>query len=138
MSTADLEQQHPSNCAQMECLDIFPPVCGFDGVTYSHDCELERHNCYYITRGQSKDVVVKAYDGECGPLGPYQWIIIILGIVVGSLLVVIIFTVVSCKLWKKYAKKESSNENTMYSSPTFNTLRDSFKAEDHYDAGYTA
>ena len=51
--TADLEQQHPSNCAEMECLDIFPPVCGFDGVTYSHDCELERHNCYYITRGQS-------------------------------------------------------------------------------------
>ena len=35
-------------------------------------------------------------------------------------------------------KKESSNENTMYSSPTFNTLRDSFKADDHYDAGYMA
>ena len=54
---------------------------------------------------------MKAYDGECGPLGPYQWIIIILGIVVGSLLVVIIFSVISCKLWKKYGKKESSNES---------------------------
>ena len=102
--------QNPRKCLEMEimCLDICAPICGFDGKTYSHNCHLDVQNCLHITQGQSE--VNKAYDGECGPLGPYQRIIIILVIVVGSVLGIIIVIFTSYKLWKIFGIKKESKE----------------------------
>ncbi|NXJ74266.1 IOV7 protein, partial [Trogon melanurus] len=41
------------------CPKIFEPVCGTDGVTYSHECEICSYNKHHNTS------VKKAHDGEC-------------------------------------------------------------------------
>ena len=69
---------------------------------------MDVQNCLHITQGQSE--VNKAYDGECGPLGLYQRIIIILVIVVGSVLGTIIVIFTSYKLWKIFGIKKESKE----------------------------
>ena len=41
------------------CLDIYKPVCGSDGRTYSNQCELDLASC------RSNGKIKKVSDGEC-------------------------------------------------------------------------
>ncbi|KAI8772649.1 pancreatic secretory trypsin inhibitor [Biomphalaria glabrata] len=53
----------PQPCPQNnECLDVYAPVCGTDGVTYSNGCELIKKTCGRVQ---------VSYNGQCGnPSGP--------------------------------------------------------------------
>ena len=41
------------------CPDVFDPVCGTDGVTYSNSCVLDRENCL------GSQLIEIASDGPC-------------------------------------------------------------------------
>ncbi|UYV69990.1 hypothetical protein LAZ67_7001391 [Cordylochernes scorpioides] len=48
------------------CEPILSPVCGSDGRTYDHECQLKRYACF------QQQHVVMSYRGHCGEEGPCQ------------------------------------------------------------------
>lgn len=54
-------QQAYCKCRET-CSDVFAPVCGSDGVTYSSDCQLKMAACAQQTR------IYIAHHGQCGKL----------------------------------------------------------------------
>ena len=51
--------QNP-NCPD-NCFEIYEPVCGSDGNSYSNECELKSQRCKH---GPS-DLVIVDYSGKC-------------------------------------------------------------------------
>ena len=57
--TSTLKGLFPFPECSEACPEIFDPVCGTDGVTYSNSCELDRANCL------ASHVIEVASDGPC-------------------------------------------------------------------------
>lgn len=60
--------QSTAQCkCDIACIEIYAPVCGTDGKTYSNDCHMKRQTCI-----DQKNITM-SYKGECSKSNDYNY-----------------------------------------------------------------